>query len=120
MWSGCIGKMLPAFEALGARLAAARVTRRLRELGARPIPRGPRPTTKSHPAGLTAREAEVVALVAEGRGNAEIATSLLLSPKTVEHHVSEVLSKLGGDSRESAARVASLPGAMATGRPASP
>jgi DNA-binding NarL/FixJ family response regulator len=99
---------------------AAQVARRLRELGVRHIPRGPRSATKSHPAGLTAREAEVLALVAEGRSNAEIAASLFLSPKTVEHHVSAVLTKLGVDSRESAARMAADHGSRTTGRPALP
>jgi DNA-binding CsgD family transcriptional regulator len=110
---------LATFEALGARPAAAQVSRKLRERGARRIPRGPRLATKSHPVGLTERQAEVLALVAAGRSNAEIATSLFLSPKTVEHHVSAVLSKLGVDSREAAARMALQIGSEPTGRPAS-
>jgi DNA-binding CsgD family transcriptional regulator len=105
-------------ETLGARPEAAQGTRRLRELGVRQIPRGPRPATKSHPAGLTSREAEPLALVAEGRSNAEIATSLFFSPKTVEHHVSAVRAKLGVDSRDSAVRVVSQNGHGAIERPA--
>ena len=67
--------------------------------------RGPRPTTRANFAGLTTREAEVLALVDEGLRNADIATRLHLSPKTVDHHVSSVLSKLGVRSRGEAARV---------------
>jgi DNA-binding CsgD family transcriptional regulator len=97
---------LATFERLGARPMAARVGRRLRELGARGIPRGPRPTTRANPANLTARELEVLALLGEGLRNAEIAARLMLSEKTVGHHVSAVLGKLGVRSRTEAARAA--------------
>jgi DNA-binding CsgD family transcriptional regulator len=91
---------LAIFEALGARPMAERVQRQLRERGVR----GPRPSTRAHPAGLTSREVEVLALVAEGLSNAEIAERLTLSSKTVDHHVSSVLGKLGARSRTEAAR----------------
>ena len=64
---------------LGARATAAVVTRRLRALGARDIPRGPRPTTLVNPAELTPREVEIVQLLADGLRNAEIAERLFLS-----------------------------------------
>jgi DNA-binding NarL/FixJ family response regulator len=66
------------------------------------VPRGPRPTTRENPAQLTARELEVLALVADGLRNREIAERLFLSPKTVAHHVSAILRKLGARSRSEA------------------
>lgn len=93
---------LAAMERLSARAAAALVTRRMRALGVVKIPRGPRAATRANPANLTARELDVLALMAEGRRNAEIADRLFLSPKTVEHHVSAILAKLGVSSRAEA------------------
>lgn len=93
-------------QELGAVPAAAVVARRLRERGVRSIPRGPRPSTRAHPAGLTRRELEVLALVREGLRNAEIAARLAISDKTVDHHVSAILAKLGARTRSEAARLA--------------
>jgi DNA-binding CsgD family transcriptional regulator/tetratricopeptide (TPR) repeat protein len=90
---------LAEFQRLGARPAAGIVARRLREHGVRDLPRGPRTETEQHPAGLTRREAEVLALVQQGASNAEIAARLYLSEKTVHHHVSAILRKLGVGSR---------------------
>jgi DNA-binding NarL/FixJ family response regulator len=85
---------LDDLRALGAEPAAARITRRLRELGERAIPRGPRPRSRANAAGLTPRELDVLPLLAEGLRNAEIAERLVVSPKTVDHHVSSILRKL--------------------------
>ena len=74
--------------------AAAIVARRLRRRGARGLPRGPRKATRQNPAQLTARELEVLGLVAGGLANREIASRLFLSEKTVAHHVSAILRKL--------------------------
>ena len=91
---------------LGAEPLIGRVTGRMRELGFR-VPQGPRTTTRANPAGLTARQLDVVALLVDGLTNAEIAEQLVLSPRTVEHHVAAVLQKLGAPTRREVARRAS-------------
>lgn len=90
---------LSIFGGLGARPSAAFVARRLRERGAKGIPRGPRASTRANPANLTARELEILGLVAEGLSNPAIAKELHLSTKTVGHHVSSILAKLEVKSR---------------------
>jgi DNA-binding NarL/FixJ family response regulator len=70
------------------------------------VPRGPRAATRALPRGLTPRQLEVLELIATGATNAEIAERLVVSPKTVDHHVSAVLAKLEVGSRREAADVA--------------
>ena len=94
---------LRQLQALGARPAAAIVARCLREGGARGVQLGPRAATRANPAGLTARQLDVLALLTRGDRNADIAAALFLSEKTVDHHVSAILRKLGVRTRGQAA-----------------
>jgi DNA-binding CsgD family transcriptional regulator/tetratricopeptide (TPR) repeat protein len=95
-------RSLDELQRLGARPAAAIVARRLRERGVRGLPRGPRPATRENPAGLTRRELEVLALLPGGLRNSEIAAKLVLSDRTVDHHVAAILRKLGVRTRAQA------------------
>jgi DNA-binding CsgD family transcriptional regulator/tetratricopeptide (TPR) repeat protein len=103
---------LETLTALGARVPAAIVSRRLRALGVRDIRRGPRPATRRNAAGLTARESQVLALVAEGCRNAEIAERLFLSRRTVDSHVSAILRKLDAGTRIEAVANAAMLGLL--------
>ena len=105
-----VRRAVAIFEELGAKPAITRAIDRLRTLGVHDLPalrRGPRATTRAHPAGLTQREAEVLTLVASGLRNAEIAERLYLTPKTVSHHLSAIYAKLGVTTRIEAAQAAS-------------
>lgn len=93
-----------AFEAAGARRGADETAALLRALGGE-AKTGP----KGHGA-LTRRESEILDLVSHGLTNAEIAGRLFISPKTVEHHVGRVLTKLGLRSRVEAAAFAARRG----------
>lgn len=90
---------LAIFERLGARAAAARIREMLRQRGVRGLPSGPQPRTRDDPLHLTRREREVFELVREGASNAAIAGRLHRSERTVEHHVSALLQKLGARNR---------------------
>ena len=97
---------LTMFTDLGA-LAATPITRqKMRRLGIRSIPVGPRTATRADPLGLTRREHEVLEMVCAGHTNAEIAGRLFISARTVDHHVSAVLAKLGAPTRSAAASYA--------------
>ncbi len=91
-------------DQLDARPRLAMVMQRLKDLGARTLPRLTRASTKANPMGLTNREIEVASCLAAHLTNDEIAARLFISPKTVDHHVSSVLSKLGVSTRREAAR----------------
>ncbi|MFA9443749.1 AAA family ATPase [Egicoccus sp. AB-alg6-2] len=110
--------LLDTAEALTEALAIARsldavpleerVCRRLHEVGL-PVPRGPLAATQANPAQLTGRQLEVLREVRRGHGNARIAELLHISPRTVEHHVAGIFTKLGVSSRaEAVARCADL------------
>jgi DNA-binding CsgD family transcriptional regulator/tetratricopeptide (TPR) repeat protein len=96
-------RALTLFTELGAGPAAATVRQRLRIRGVRNLPTGARTSTRRNPGGLTTREVEILGRLAQGLTNAEIADRLCISPKTVDHHVSAILSKLGLRSRTEAA-----------------
>jgi DNA-binding CsgD family transcriptional regulator/tetratricopeptide (TPR) repeat protein len=102
---------LTEFEALGAMPAARPARQRLRELGVR-APRGPRSTTRANPAGLTTRELEVLSLIADGLRNAQVAERLVVTRKTVDHHVSAILRKLNVNTRGEAAATATRLGLL--------
>jgi DNA-binding CsgD family transcriptional regulator len=97
---------LDIFDRLEAAPAAAALRQRMRTEGARRIPRGPRPATRRNPFGLTRREMEILGCLADGLSNRGIGVRLHVSPKTVDHHVSAVLAKLGAGNRGEAARIA--------------
>jgi DNA-binding NarL/FixJ family response regulator len=97
---------LRILDGLGAVKPAEHARAGMRARGMTRVPRGPRRSTASNAAGLTEREAEVLALVTEGLTNAEISRRLTLSPKTVGHHISAILAKLGVSSRGQAAAAA--------------
>jgi DNA-binding CsgD family transcriptional regulator/tetratricopeptide (TPR) repeat protein len=100
---------LRILDRLGAVATAGLVRRRLRRVGVRGVPRGPRATTRANPARLTDRQLDVLALLAEGRTNAEIATRLYVSRRTVDNHVAALFTRLGvGSRRDAAAAAASL------------
>ena len=100
---------LGVFDDLRADRMAKLVRQELRGLGAVGVKRGPSRSTAAHPGGLTARQAEVLDLVRWGLTDREIAERLFISPKTVGHHVSSILTKLGAKNRnEAAARATAL------------
>ena len=102
---------LALFQSLGAEPGARIARRRLRALGAQSVQRGPHERTRVDPQGLTARQREVLHLLVQGLSNAEIALRLHRSERTVEHHVSALLAKLGVASREEAVNAAAEPAA---------
>jgi DNA-binding CsgD family transcriptional regulator len=93
---------LSEFEHLGALPMMHWVARRLRDLGVKGVARGTRAATKTNLAGLTNRELEVLHLLVQGLRDKQIARDLKLSAKTVGHHVSAILGKLGVSSRAEA------------------
>ena len=97
---------LGIIEQLGAGPLGAIVRLRLRELGVRGVPRGPRSSTRENPAGLTSREVQVLTLLVRGHTNTELAHRLHVSTRTVDHHVSAILEKLEVRSRTEAVAAA--------------
>jgi DNA-binding NarL/FixJ family response regulator len=107
---------LRMLDDLGAVAAATKQRRRLRERGVARIPRGPRMKTQQNPANLTNRQLEVLSLLADGLTGPEIADRLLVSRRTLEHHVSAILGKLGVYSRDEAVAAARRRGIVPPGQ----
>ena len=97
-------RALDILDRLGADAVAAKVRRDLRARGISVVPARRRSATLANPAGLTARQAEVLRLLDDGLTNAELAERLYLSVKTVDHHVSAILTKLDVTKRRDAVR----------------
>ena len=97
---------LEILERLGATPAAQALRKRMRVEGVRAVPRGLRVSTRSNRLGLTRREAEILMLVSQGMRNSAIAKRLFVSTRTVDRHVSAILSKLGVQSRGEAVALA--------------
>ncbi|HEX6231833.1 MAG TPA: AAA family ATPase [Jiangellaceae bacterium] len=97
---------LELLDALGAAAVAGKVRQQLRDRGVNHVPAGPRAATRANPAGLTERQVEVLGMLCEGLSNAQLASRLFISPKTVDHHVSAILSKLQASSRTEAVHIA--------------
>ncbi len=97
-------RALDVFDRLGADAVAAKVRADLRAAGAAAVPGPRRATTLGNPAGLTTRQIDVLRLLADGLTNAELAERLFLSVKTVDHHVSAILTKLDVTKRRDAVR----------------
>ena len=108
-----------ALHRLGAGAAARAFARERTRRGER-APRGPRSTTLANTAGLTRREQEVLAHVARGATNPAIAALLHLSERTVAHHMSAILSKLGAPTRLAAVDAARRAGLLAQDGTAAP
>jgi DNA-binding CsgD family transcriptional regulator/tetratricopeptide (TPR) repeat protein len=111
---------LEIFDRLGAAPAAGALRQRMRGEGIRRIPRGPRATTRQNPFGLTLREMQILGCLAEQLSNRRIGARLHVSPKTIDHHVSSVLGKLGAATRGEAVRIAREQHLLAQNREASP
>lgn len=98
-----LASAVTGLEAMEARPAATLARKLAQRLGvASRLPkmrRGPYTAARQHPLGLTQHEQQVLALIAEGKSNKEVARTLSRSPRTVEHQVSSVLGKFNAANR---------------------
>jgi DNA-binding NarL/FixJ family response regulator len=100
-------------ERLGARRDAAAAAALLRRLGVATRP-GPREVSL-----LSRRERDVLELVRDGLTNPQIGAELYISPRTVAHHVSHILAKLGLRTRAEAAGFAATHARAGSAKPGS-
>jgi DNA-binding CsgD family transcriptional regulator/tetratricopeptide (TPR) repeat protein len=103
-------RALTIFDQLGAKPAVRIAQQTMRSLGIRSVPNGAQAATRANPLGLTRREQDVLELICSGHTNAEIAVRLVISERTVDHHVSAVLAKLNAPTRKAAASAAARMG----------
>lgn len=101
---GCARRGLDMLDRIGATAVADKVRLDLRTSGMSAVPSRRRRSTLTNPVGLTHRQVEVLRLMDDGLTNAEMATRLYLSARTVDHHVSAILTRLGVDNRRLAVR----------------
>jgi DNA-binding CsgD family transcriptional regulator len=94
------------FTSLGAEPAARKLRNDARTLGVRGIRRGQYASARANEFGLTKKELDVLRLLVAGKTNQEISAQLVRSAKTIEHHVSAILGKLGARNRAEAASIA--------------
>ncbi len=100
-----LDQIFSSLSELGADGIARGLRHELQRRGVKSVPRGERKSTRANPAGLTARQAEVLSLIQAGLSNAAIAETLFISEKTAGHHVSAILTKLNVNSRLQAVAV---------------
>jgi predicted ATPase/DNA-binding CsgD family transcriptional regulator len=96
------GRTMPLEQALSAQKAATMPV----SISPQPPSPSPAKTSSGSPAGLTTREMEVLRLVAKGLTDAQVAEQLVISPRTVNFHLTSIYSKLGVSSRSAATRYA--------------
>jgi DNA-binding CsgD family transcriptional regulator len=101
-------KAMNIVHQLGASIVFEKMKMDMRNSGIKRIPRGIRESTRSNAAMLTEREVDVLKLLQEGLQNIEIASTLFISAKTVDHHITSILFKLDVNSRVKAVQKAGL------------
>ena len=95
-------KAIIIMQDLNANAVYEKMKKEMKNSGIKNIPRGIRKSTRSNAAFLTFREMDVLRLLKEDMQNKEIAAQLYISAKTVDHHISSILSKLDANSRSKA------------------
>lgn len=116
-FEGLTARVQPCHSPAGASQGAAQVDETIADAASAPVSRGKEEVI---PFGLTAREVEVLELLALGISNQEIADRLYLSPRTVHHHVSHIFNKMGVGNRVEAVRLAIEHGLVDTSTPPTP